>query len=591
MSLFAIFDRLEDYSWVVGALVLMLIFVLFAVAGILVVRVFIGHRSFHMHHEVAGIVYTNLGVLYGVLLGFTVVNVQQRFDAVQKTTEVEAAYLAQLYGDAEVFAEKDRLKIRKRLQAYAEIVVNVEWKVMEQNQTVMPVRKTLEDLWDAYYNINPETKKQEIWYAESVTKLNNMMSARLERLMGGMESLSSEMWTLLIGGALVMMGFLWFFGLDSLTTHILMSVILAGCTAFMLFLIYSLDTAYSGSVSVQPDAFERVLKFFVTLKLIMRRAVHYGLTIWCYLFIATNVFTIFSNPPGVNADPRYSFEAMIRGEASRPYTYRWLTPWLTRAMSAVVPDPLFQDYEKYRWHDWIERELERTHTPSSLFKEWILYSWLAILCFAGLGWALHSLLDHFYPESALWSHLWALLGLSFLPILFDFHGQMYDPVSALIFPLAFLAMVKERRLIYYSLLLLAMLNKETSCLLILFYLIYSWRERRWLDWLGQGMVYVLVTVGIRWLYRHHAGEALESQLVNNRVFPDHSICGFAFYLDEGGSDGGCCSNGLEAARGVAATLSPIGSDCAGAFVVSLWAFCGDQGLFRMLLPALPARLP
>ena len=240
-----------------------------------------------------------------------------------------------------------------------------------------------------------------------------------------------------------------------------------------------------------------------------------GILIWCYLFVATNVFTIFSNPPGMNADRRYAFTSMVLGDAARPYVYRALMPQLTRWVSALIPNSFFAYYEKYRWQDWMQRELDRTQTPLELRKEWILYSWLAILCFAGLGWSLHSLLDYFYPENASWSHLWGLLGLSFLPLLFDFHGQMYDPASAVIFPLAFLAMVKRWRGLYYLWFLLATLNKETAFLLVGFYVIDSWGERRWLDWLTQGGVYIFITVGLRWLYRYNPGDHVENQLSNN----------------------------------------------------------------------------
>ncbi len=249
----------------------------------------------------------------------------------------------------------------------------------------------------------------------------------------------------------------------------------------------------------------------------MRKALRIALIVWCYLFVATNIFTIFSNPPGINADRRYAFEAMVRGEAARPYVYRALMPQLTRLLSEGIPDSLFLVYEKYRWRDWMQQELGRTNVPPEMAKEWILYSWLAILCFAGLGWSLRTLLQHFYPD-ANQSHLWGLLGLSFLPILFDFHGQAYDPYSVVIFPLAFLAMVKRHFLVYYLLFVLAVLNKETALLLIGFYVIYTWSERRWLDWFTQGATYAILTGILRGVYGANAGGVVENQLSGNLHF-------------------------------------------------------------------------
>ncbi len=250
----------------------------------------------------------------------------------------------------------------------------------------------------------------------------------------------------------------------------------------------------------------------------MSSRVRYFFLVWCYLFIATNVFTVFSNPPGINADSRYAFAAMVRGEAARPFVYRALTPQLTRWLSVLVPDSVFAVYEKYRWRDWMEQELQRSHTPAGLAKEWILYSWLAVLCFAGLGWALQALVRDFYPETSGWAHLWGLIGLSFVPILFDFHGQLYDPVSVVLFPFAFLAMVRGQRLAYYLLLILAAWNKETAVLLIGFYVIYTWDQRCWWDWVMQCVIYLTVIIWLRFVYADHAGVALESQLLNNLLF-------------------------------------------------------------------------
>lgn len=257
-----LFETLEALPWGLGALTFVLVFVLFAAVGILVVRRCVSHQKLREHHDVAGFIYTNLGVLYGVLLGFTVVNVQQHFDDVRLDSEIEASFLAQLYRDAQVFSEKDRIAIRKAIAGYGQTVIAIEWPTMTNKETSAAAKASLLGIWDAYYAVEPATKQQEIWYAESVGKLNSLMGARLQRLMGGTESLSFEMWTLLVVGALVMVSFLWFFGLENLTTHLLMAGILAMSMAFLLFLIYSLDTAYSGQVKVPPEAFERVLKSF-----------------------------------------------------------------------------------------------------------------------------------------------------------------------------------------------------------------------------------------------------------------------------------------------------------------------------------------
>lgn len=254
-----IFRFIESLPWAFGALALVAIFVTFTVAGLYVVRNNFNHRGLRAHHDVAGFVFTNLGVLYAVLLGFTVVNVQQRFDKVKETAQVEASFLYQLYHDAEVLEEKERLAIREAIRSYGESVIHKEWHSMSEGKANPETQKALREIWKAYYDVNPSSQKQQIWYSESISKLNQLMSARISRLLGSEESLGSEMWTLLIIGGIVMVTFIWFFSIESFTAHLLMASILAASTAFLLFLIYSLDTAFSGDVTIPPEAMLRVL--------------------------------------------------------------------------------------------------------------------------------------------------------------------------------------------------------------------------------------------------------------------------------------------------------------------------------------------
>ena len=53
--------------------------------------------------------------------------------------------------------------------------------------------------------------------------------------------------------------FMWFFGLESLVLHILMVAVLTASTVFLFFLIYSVDTTFTGGVIIPPEAFVKAL--------------------------------------------------------------------------------------------------------------------------------------------------------------------------------------------------------------------------------------------------------------------------------------------------------------------------------------------
>lgn len=255
-------EYIEALPWIFGAIFIVVIFTLFSISGIFLIRRILPFHNLKAHHDVAGFVFTNLGVLYAVLLGFTVVNVQQRFDKLNQIVEVEAGYLAELYRDAEVFPQSNRQEIRNAIRSYGQSVIEDEWPSITSGVENPKTIEAQKKIWDAYYKITPSTNREIAWYTESISRLNLLMTVRLSRVLGVEGSLGAEMWIMLVLGGAVMVAFLWFFGLDSIKTHMLMSAILAASIAFLLFLIYSLDTAFSGSISIQPEAFSRVLQLF-----------------------------------------------------------------------------------------------------------------------------------------------------------------------------------------------------------------------------------------------------------------------------------------------------------------------------------------
>lgn len=254
-----IFEYLERLWWPLGSAIVVGITILCSALGALMIRRTIHPRSLKSHHDVAGFVFANIGVLYAVLVGFIVVNVHSRYVKINETAELEASYLGQLYRDAEVFPESNRTEIRDAIKTYEDSVAHLEWKLMTQGVVSTQTEKALNDVWQSYYRTEPVSFKQTIWYTQSISVLNEMMKVRLSRLVESTGYLGPQMWFLLVLGGVIMIAFTWFFSVESLTSHLLLASVLAALIAFLLFLIYSLDTAFSGTVQIFPDAIERVI--------------------------------------------------------------------------------------------------------------------------------------------------------------------------------------------------------------------------------------------------------------------------------------------------------------------------------------------
>lgn len=252
-----ILDFLSSIHWTLSITIVALLCALFTVFSILLVRKRVNLGHLKSHHDITCAIFSNLGALYAVLLGFTIINAQERFDKIQEAAQVEAARLDELYRGAEFFSEVDKKNIRNAIKDYVQSIVNTEWN---QGEAHKETTKRLRDLWQCYYNAEIATPKETIWYTESVGQLNELVALRFARLAGNQQFLRSEMWTVLLLGGCALVVFLCFFGPDKPGTHLLMASILSISIALSLFLIYSLDSVFTGSVSIKPEALGKVLQ-------------------------------------------------------------------------------------------------------------------------------------------------------------------------------------------------------------------------------------------------------------------------------------------------------------------------------------------
>ncbi len=119
-----------------------------------------------------------------------------------------------------------------------------------------------ENVWNIFYEINPEKESHKAWFAASLTNLNDWNKVRLSRLSSSHRSLSPMLWCLLILGGLINVSAPYFFGSSNFSSQLIMTGLIAGSISFMLFLTVSLDNPFKGDQGVKPYALERVLGLF-----------------------------------------------------------------------------------------------------------------------------------------------------------------------------------------------------------------------------------------------------------------------------------------------------------------------------------------
>ena len=239
----------------IGAVIVIGSSMLLSIAGLLVVRRYANVDWLKRHHELASYFFLMIGTLYAVLIAFAIYVVWSAFKEAGTNLEHEANEVADLSRLSTAMPDPLRSKITPALIEYLNAVVEDEFPAMEQGRESQRTWAAVQNLWEAYGAIQPETPRLQIYFAESVKHLTQLSDYRRSRLFTSRGTVPATLWYLLLSGAVLLVLFTYFVGHESTWAQAAMTAALAGILAFSLFLVWSLDSPYSGVASVTPQPF------------------------------------------------------------------------------------------------------------------------------------------------------------------------------------------------------------------------------------------------------------------------------------------------------------------------------------------------
>jgi len=240
-------------------LLLLCVSIALAVGGLIFVERLVPTSLRRQHNDVAGFIYTVLGVVYAVLLGLMVVAVWEQWNAATDTADREASELVEVFWVADRMPESEGHRIQELVRSYARVVVNEEWPLMRQGESSPKAWELLDEIRSAVQNSQPSTPAQQVLYEEGLERVHELGDARRARLLEADQGLPSILWIVLIVGGIVVIGFTYLFGLESTVIHLLMVAALVLIIALVLFTVAELDFPFSGGVRIGPEAMEQVL--------------------------------------------------------------------------------------------------------------------------------------------------------------------------------------------------------------------------------------------------------------------------------------------------------------------------------------------
>jgi hypothetical protein len=219
-------------------------------AGVHFVRRRVDSQWLQRHHEIAGYFVTTIGTLYAVLLAFAVFVVWSDFTSAGSDLEREANRVGDLSRMAKALPEPLSSNVRTALITYVRSVLQDEFPAMAEGRDSPPTRQAMHDLWIVFRNADVGDRKSAFYYEESVKLLVELGNFRRVRLFSSHGTVPRILWALLCSGAVLLIGFTYFFALPSVRSQMVMTAALAGFLTFAMLLIMSLNNPYAGSIRV-----------------------------------------------------------------------------------------------------------------------------------------------------------------------------------------------------------------------------------------------------------------------------------------------------------------------------------------------------
>jgi hypothetical protein len=190
-----------------------------------------------------------------------------------------------------------------------------------------------------------------------------------------------------------------------------------------------------------------------------------------YLLTSAFVLDAFMRTWGFRGDhPRFGFERLLDHTADRPFVYRVLSPWIIETAASQVPERVVERAEDFLLRDSTllrYRFAEESWSVDKSLRWHMAYAYLLAAMLATLG-AMRWLGRIFFPGCGLFTDYAPVVAFLVLPISFHLGGYVYD-FPELFFLMLAVALIAQRRwLLFYPLLVLAVLNKESNLLVALF---------------------------------------------------------------------------------------------------------------------------
>jgi hypothetical protein len=204
---------------------------------------------------------TVVGLVYGALLGFTVVVSWQQFSSAEAVVANEASTLTTMYAQTVAMPEQEQTQMRQLLRQYATAVAGPEWNKQGSGGTGDSARNAITGMYRIVGSQPPGVASSPINGA-FLNQLTALASDRATRIIDAKPRLPSLLFAALIFGGTVLVALTGFLRLGSTIGHAIVSSSIAVLLGLLLCIVFSLDHPFGSERGITPAPFQHALEVF-----------------------------------------------------------------------------------------------------------------------------------------------------------------------------------------------------------------------------------------------------------------------------------------------------------------------------------------
>ena len=223
------------------------------------VRHFVPAELRRLHNDVAGPIFSIIGVTYAVLLAFVATLTWDDFNKARATSYHEAALVLDVFQAADGLAEPARSNMIAILKRYTSTVIAVEWPAHAEGHVTHAADRYLDELHRLTTGLTLSGQSDMNLHALLMQSMSQLRDARQDRLLAAETAVPGIVWFVLILGGTITIAFGSFLGAASVRMHLFMCAMLAVSGVLVLVLIIALSNPFRGDFRVSTAPFDYVL--------------------------------------------------------------------------------------------------------------------------------------------------------------------------------------------------------------------------------------------------------------------------------------------------------------------------------------------